>query len=485
MAKKAAKKSTKKGAAPVPGIQAWQDDPMGLPVVKRPVPNLSAAPLKFKITGATVPAGVYPPGTSQFRYWTAAEAVRRGGDFWAAQGITKWQSSVGSVLPIGLDNGVDLNAYYDRSQLAFFHDTAGGKVVYSGESPDVVCHELGHACLDAHRPQLWNAHYIEVGSFHEAFGDMSAILSALQLPGVRAAALAALTGNKASVLSRCAEQLGWAIRQIAPTAVDADCLRNAWNRFAYVDPQTLPNSAPATQLCAEVHSFSRVFTGAFYEILSKMLGVLSTKPTDATLVAAARDMGALLMDATAAAPVKPNFFAQVAARMIDADTARFKGKYRTALSSTFVKRKILSATAVTAAASVTKSVRAALAEINKAGIAKTETVELSLPASDFGLGSGALLVDGVVEHSTSLSVAGGHTRAQETKLDDVRAAIHQFVSVLVEHNRLETGKPTKGLGMKAGQSSDRLHTHQLIKVKNGLKLERVRFLCGCRRDLVE
>ena len=117
-------------------------------------------------------------------YWTAAEAVRRGGDFWASKGITKWKSSVGSILPVGLDEGDDLNAFYDRSELAFFHASVGGKMIYSAESPDVVCHELGHACLDAHCPALWNAHYIEVGSFHESFGDMSAILSALQLPSV-------------------------------------------------------------------------------------------------------------------------------------------------------------------------------------------------------------------------------------------------------------------------------------------------------------
>ncbi len=79
-----------------------------------------------------------------------------------------------------LDEGEDLNAYYDRRALNFFHGFAGGGTVYSGESPDVVCHEQGHAILDAIKPELFNAGSNEVAAFHEAFGDMSAILAALK-----------------------------------------------------------------------------------------------------------------------------------------------------------------------------------------------------------------------------------------------------------------------------------------------------------------
>jgi len=141
---------------------------------------------------------------------------------------------------------------------------------------------------------------------------MSAILSALQLPSVRTAALSGLKQHKPSQLSRLAEQLGWAIRQTDPQAVDPDCLRNASNTFKYVDPQTLPDSAPATQLCAEVHSFSRVFTGAFYDILCGMLKIRSSNPTEKDVEAIATDSAILLLKATAAAPIQPNYFAQVA-----------------------------------------------------------------------------------------------------------------------------------------------------------------------------
>src|SRR6516225_7885086 len=50
---------------------------------------------------------------------------------------------------VDLDFGVDLNAFYDRQGLKFFHGSAAGRTVFSGESPDVVCHELGHALLDS------------------------------------------------------------------------------------------------------------------------------------------------------------------------------------------------------------------------------------------------------------------------------------------------------------------------------------------------
>jgi len=34
---------------------------------------------------------------------------------------------------------------------------------------------------------------------------------------------------------------------------------------------------------------------------------------------------------------------------------------------------------------------------------------------------------------------------------------------------------------KAGGGRTQLHTHRLVKVKEGYELERLRFLCGCRR----
>jgi len=476
--KRPARRATKR-ASPAT-VLAWQDDPMsGMPAISRPVPKLAKPPLKYKFKGATVKPGVYEEGTPQFRYWTAAEALRRGGDFWAPLlGVKHWQP--GAVLPVSLDKGVDLNAYYDRSELAFFHQAVGGKTIYSGESPDVVCHEMGHACLDAHRPELFDAPFIEAGAFHESFGDMSAILSALQLPGVRQSVLGAVKSYKASFVSRCAEQLGWAIRQVDAPAVDPDCLRNAYNAFQYVDPQTLPDDAPATRLCAEVHSFSRIFTGAFYEILSGMLKIRSGKPASADLAAVAGDFAQLLMDATAAAPVQPNYFSQVAAHIIDADTARFSGKYRAALIKTFVGRLIVPETAVHALAAsrrapAKRAVRtAALAE--KA--AKPQSHKIEMNTKEFGLADKPFVVIAPLDQKPFLLAAAGLAN-RHAGPDVVRQAAHRFVKMLFAHDRVDTAPAAKKLSVTASTPRDKLRkTHVLIPSKDGLKLTRRLFHCG-------
>jgi len=460
-------------------VSAWQDDPLsGLSTLLRPIPDLSKAPLKYRFKGAAVKPGVYTDGTAQFRYWTAAEALRRGGDFWASLGIKQWEPA--AVLPVSLDKGVDLNAYYDRTELAFFHQSVAGKTVYSGESPDVVCHEMGHACLDAHRPELFDAPFIEAGAFHESFGDMSAILTGLQLQSVRDAALGGVKSYKASPLSRCAEQLGWAIRQFEKAAVDSDCLRNAYNAFRYADPQTLPNSAPAAQLCAEVHSFSRIFTGAFYEILSGMLNIRSRSPTQADLAVVAGDFARLLLDATTAAPVQPDYFAQVASHIIDADTVRFAGKYRDALVSTFVKRLIVPKSAVQALVAHRGKVPPTAAAMRMAERpAKPQFQKVRLSAEEFGLGKQTIVVPAPVEQKPLLSVAASLVH-RHTGPDTIQQAAHRFVKMLFAHDRVDVETGARKMSVSASTSRDKLRkTHVLTKTQEGLKLARRLFHCGC------
>ena len=148
----AAKKPARKRASAV-AISAWEDDPFDGVLVTRPVPDLAKKPLAFSFPKPAPAPEQYTPGTAQFRYWTAAEALRRGADYWATRvPLTNWQ--VGPTLKVILDEGVDLNAFYDRKALNFFHGPSPTGTVYSGESPDVVCHEMGHAVLDSFKPQL-------------------------------------------------------------------------------------------------------------------------------------------------------------------------------------------------------------------------------------------------------------------------------------------------------------------------------------------
>jgi len=469
-------------AAPVSTstVSAWIDDPeSGLGRVDRPVPDLSKGTLKYRIKGAAPKPGPYAPGTPQFRYWTAAEALRRGGDFWAPiLGLSSWQP--GKALPVSLDKGVDLNAYYDRSELAFFHEAVKGKTYYSGESPDVICHEMGHACLDAHRPQLWDAPFIEVGAFHESFGDMSAILAAIQLPQLRAKVIASVAAFKSNELSRCAEQLGHAIRLVAPDAVDKDCLRNAYNKFKYVDPQTLPDDAPATSLCAEVHSFSRVFTGAFYEILSGMLHAKSKKPKDADFVAVAKDLAALLSDATAAAPVQPDYFAQVAAHMIDADAARFAGRYRDILTEVFVERRLVPASAVHPLQAQQRKAMAAVKAVTAVAAAsrpQPQSRKIAIPAAQFGLGDKTIVVVAPVERNPFLTAAAGLSHRTDPPIED---AAQRFVKMLFAHNRVDVESGKKKMAVTPETPREHLRkTHVLTDAADGMRLSRRLFHCDC------
>lgn len=327
-------------------ITAWEDDPKaGAKPVERPVPDPARGPLAFHIEGSVPKPGLYRCGTPGFRYWTAAEALRRSADFWTAilESMPKlrvaWQRR--RPLDVFLDQGCDLNAYYDRNALHFFHDRVGGETVYTGESPDVVCHELGHAVLDAIRPELWDAASDEIAAFHESFGDISAILSALQLSSLRAAVIAETGGrlDRSSRLSRVGEQLGWAIRQHYPDAADPDCLRNAVNAFHYQNPDQLLPSGPAAIVTAEPHSLSRVFTGAFFDALAGIFAASSGAEEDLGKIS--HDLGRVLVTAVLNAKVAVDYFHQVGAQMLAADLRLHAGRNVPILRNCFVARGIL------------------------------------------------------------------------------------------------------------------------------------------------
>jgi hypothetical protein len=452
------------------------------------VPELNTPPLRIAIQGTAPPPKPYPAGTKEFRYWTAAEALRRGADFWAAvlpAGVT-WFSTVGPRLRVGLDQGVDLNAFYDRSGLQFFHDTVGGKTVFSGESPDIVCHELGHAVLDALRPQLFDAMSDEVAAFHEGFGDISGMLAALQLASVRHAVLDETGGrlDRNSRLSRLAEQLGWAIRQGHPDAVDRDCLRNAVNSFFYLEPESLPPSAPASMLSSEPHSFSRVFTAAFLEAMAGMLIVQSGSggtPSEADLLQVSRDAGALLVEAIVSSPVVPGYYSQIAAHMIEA-AGGAQGKYHDALKSGFVRHGILSLESVgvlSRAGAAATPRRAAAAGAGARARMSTEALpRVQLAAADFGLGDEALWVHAPAE-PVRFQVAGAARAFGSVTPPSHDQAAKSFTEDLFRRGRVMVAAHGRAATLTAYPAVMDAHkTHEVKREAAGLVLVRRWFDCG-------
>lgn len=460
-------------------IQAWIDDPSSpWGLSERPVPDLAAGAFPFTITGPAVPVAIHEPGTPEFRHWNAADALRRTADVWAPllsrHRVGRWQSA--ATLPVTLDAGHDLNAYYDRSRLAFFHWGRGKAAVHSGESPDVVCHEAGHAFLDALRPDLWDAPFIEIAAFHESFGDVTALLAALALPEVRGNVLTALVRGEASPLSRIAEQLGAALGRENPAAVEADCLRNAANEWRYVAPESLPASAPATELSAEPHAFSRVFTGAFHDLLSRSLQARSTKPSGDDLAAVAGHAARLLLDAVASAALTPAFFAEVAARMIDVDAASFDGIHRTLLAEIFVRRRILPKGALSARGKATRTAgRAATARGEAAGAAGSPRT-VRLDGSRFGLSTAGILVDLPGSTGIRRGVAPPPRFPDEAATATMERSVDRFVDVLFENHRIELPARTRARGLAAAApAAGGRATHALSRTDGHLRLSRVRF----------
>ena len=444
-------------------IVAWDDDPdSGLKANKRPASTLSLGPLPMQIQGAAVKPDAYPPGTANFRYWNAADALRRAREVWKPhlpEGI-QWHGGI--TLEIQLDAGEDLNAYYDRKTLSFYPGEVKGKTIHTADSPDVVAHECGHAILDALRPDLWDAALDEVAAFHEAFGDITAILSSMQLDTVSEAVVKETGGllYQSSSISRIAEQYGKAVYQLNQNSAPPDCLRNAVNSFFYQEPMHLPPLAPHTALSSEPHSFSRVFTAGFFEGVAGMLKVHSSTPTAADIQHVARDAASLLGKAVRSAALSAAFYSEVAAQVIWADGALFSGKYEEVLRSAFVRRGLLSLEAV-------RSLRAEAARAltagkpNQPGEEMPRGRDMMMRASAYGLGEGALVVR-TASFSRRGMIAPAAPDAGSTPVPGVEQATQSFLETLFRRGRVDFSQ------CKAGLSSVP-HTH--VKRKTHYLLE--------------
>ncbi len=467
MATTTKKAAAAKRAPAAKTVRVWEDDPMseGAAPIERPVPTLPKARMKLAFDVAQPPAGLYDLGTPEFRWWTTAESLSRAVGFWQPllPKATTWQG--GPELTVRLDAGDKLNAFYNRQTLSFFHATVKGQTVFSGDSPDVATHECGHAVLDAIRPELWSAMSHEVAAFHESFGDMSALLTGLQLPSVRDAVMAETGGilNRTSRLSRVAEQLGWAVRQRTPCAADADCLRNAVNCFFYQPPEALPVLGPAALLSSEPHSYSRVFTAAFLLTLTGMVITIGP-PSSAVLSEASQDAGRLLVAAVRAAPIAPNYMSQVAAAFVAADKQLFDGKYLDAIANGFIGKGLLTESAVQAASSPPA---VSLMATGSAAATRNGLSVITLAGQDFGLDR-PIVCEAATE-AQQFAVAAVANDGGPARAPSAEATARGFLRELLVRNRV--ARP----GREAG---DRTQTHELVEDGGALRVVRRLFDVG-------
>lgn len=461
-------------------VLVYEDDP-GAPLqenvpVRHPVPQLDTQPFPTAIAEAAPHPDSAGPGTPAFRYWVAAHALSTGCQTWGplVPTGTQWVPSVGRVLTVHLDEGVDLNAFYDRRGLKFFHQRVEGVDVFSGQSPEIVRHELGHAVLDALRPQLFNAAMHESDALHEAFGDISALLTALQLESLRITVLTQTQGSleQSSRVSRLAEQLGWAVRKVQPDAAEPDCLRNMSNHFFYRDPVHLPPLGPGNMLTSETHSFSRVFSGAFLKIVAGIFRQQDSQD-QAALAEAARIAGQLLVDAVVAAPVVSGYYAQVAGHMIAADQRRNGGKYGPSLRSAFTRHGILSLGAATSLTATELTRRgAAVAEATPGGRDEEGLTTVTVQGMAYGIkGPLTLYAPGETRRFgiASSDPAGGSVRPA-----DPEQVATSYLEDLLRRGRVEIPAEHRTDVAVVDDSPTRLKTHEIARSETteGLALVR-------------
>lgn len=216
--------------------------------------------------------------------------------------------------------GRDMNAYYDRRSLKFFYYPHAGKNIYFSDSSDIVTHELGHAFLDAMRPDFWSVQSLEIWSFHEAFSDIVAMFNIMSYDRAIKFAIEQTKGDmeRSNVISRLAEEVGCMIREVTrdPSYLP-DALRDpALEHFNYVSPNELPAEAPNNMLASECHSFGRVFSGAWYKIFVRLFEMRSKSLEPVAAFKSARDEAfSILMHAIPASPRVDKYYAAVARSM--------------------------------------------------------------------------------------------------------------------------------------------------------------------------
>ena len=474
---------------------------------KDPSPNRPSSSSGFTFSNQSA-EGEAAPGTPQFLFWQAREAAIAAVAAWeacAGQTHTAWQGNR-KKLPLMQDAGKDLNAFYDRASFSFFHETVGAETFFSGASTDVVSHEVGHGLLDSMRPDFFEVNFLEVGAFHEAFGDCMAILTALGDTETRQRLLAVAPNLRArDFVESTAEQLSRAIGLAIPGHNAAEP-RHAFNTFKFQIPSTLPDNGGPGALINEVHSFGMIFTGCFWNLIANLFNASATQD-EAALLAAVKLAGKLLIEGARGAVVRPRFLQSIGRAMVLADQNMNGGANRQHINDAFARHDILlganamMAPTMALAGTAPKGAKLGTAarEDLRRRLGSVRGAKLSLSATDFfgvkavnavqtrgvQLGSVDPKLKGVVAiaHEPVIVGASGSRAAVMGAVPNVaetESEVKAFVGSLVAHRRIGYGRKAKKAAVAKRDFPE--HVTHVVKSVGGRKvLQRVRFLCGCLR----
>ena len=455
------------------------------------------------------PEKPYDPGTPGFLFWQCREAALAAAATWErhAGPLTRWQQGrrrlnlyQNAVQQLGSDP--DLNAFYDRDGFQFFEFDDGKKKTLSGTSTDVVAHEVGHGLLDSIRPDLWDTPFLEVGAFHEAFGDCMALLTALG-DQATSKALRGIGLGVRNFVETTAEDLSDSIRRLQPEH-NAAAPRHALNKLRWQLPSSLPSDGGPGELINEGHSFAQVFTGCLWDLVRNLLGSATTA---GALEAAVKTAAGLLIAGAEAAPEGARFFQAVGRAMVLADDEQHAGAHHVAIRDAF------DAHGVALGSSAMLAPLAALAgpspTVTKVAAALSATTRrdlmgrLGLPAKarmvlrrreiggervvqavhrrEVPLGGLTPKLKGVIAmapESVLVGASGGRAAVLGSlpepgaTTDEVMA----YVESLVKHERIEYGGEQRAAPGRGARP--RWHSHSVRSVAGRKVLTRVRFACG-------
>lgn len=268
--------------------------------------------------------------------------------------------------PVGIlpHDGEGINAFYSRdSEAIHFLDMSDprfakfpqikNKTLRMAQSLDVAAHEeVGHLLLDGLKPEYLNLE-LETQAFHEAFGDISSMIMALQFDSVLDKLLEETGGNlrQSNVVTRLGAEAGMAIQALSPNPdPDHFFLRDAIftmkHDWKYKPSEELSEWVPREEkkLGVEPHNFSRFFSGLWYEIFVNLFEhdpARSLNPKQA--LKNARDIAAsLILRGTADfAPETTGRFPEIAKGILQADRADCRGAHEELLAKIFIHRKVL------------------------------------------------------------------------------------------------------------------------------------------------
>jgi hypothetical protein len=499
-------------------------DVLNTPEQQAARPDRPASRAGFKFTGA-VPQKVYDPNTApdEFLFWQCREAALAAVETWESfdAPVSQWARSPNrKKLELSLKfhdpqitGNQQLNAFYDGDGLRFFAFTNANNVTtYSGKSTDTVSHETGHALLDSVRPELFESNLPEVNAFHEAFADCMALLTALSNQDTRRKLLAdAQDLGSSNFVESMSEYLSDAVLKefgnVAPSKP-----RRLLNDFTWDLPTSLPPgdfNDPPELLSAEAHSFSRVFSGCFYDVVRNIFTAQSAQ-TEVTLLRSTQTAAKLLVAGVRAAPETARYFQAVGRGMSLADNDTNGGANRDAIRTAFARHNIMLGSAAMLAPTAglagnalkfgkgafklspatTKDIRERIhAEpgskmmVNRRSMFGTNIAE-AIHRREVKLGALDNRLKGVVAYAAERILVGNSgpkpavlgMLPERNRTED---EVNQYVRTLLNHGRIAMdGKKPKGAIAGKSRKTPFIPTH-VIRNRGGKKvLERVRFVCG-------